>query len=191
MVARALAGCQKKALSEGRTIIFIDESGFYLLPMAVRTYAPRGKTPILEEYLSRDHLSVIGAVTPNGKFILKMYDHPISSEEIIAFLDLLQRYIPGLLTVIWDGSPTHRSKAIQNYLSDGAAKRIHLERLPGYAPELNPTEYVWSYLKKVDLANVSCNSLPEIRTFLIAAKKRLRTKPVLIKSFVLHVGYQV
>ena len=133
MVARTLAGSQKKALTEGRTLIFVDESSFYLLPMVVRTYAPRGKTPILEEYLSRDHLSVVGAASPDGKVILKIWDHPISSKEIITFLDLLQRSIPGLLTVIWDGSPTHRSKAIQKYLSDGAARRIHLERLPGYA----------------------------------------------------------
>lgn len=159
--------------------------------MVVRTYAPRGQTPILEEYLSRDHLSVIGAVTLEGKFVLKIYDHPISSVEVIEFLDLLQRYFSGLLTVIWDGSPTHRSKAIHEYLSNGAAKRIHLERLPGYAPELNPTEYVWSYLKKVDLANLSCNTLPEIRVFLNSAKRCLRRKPELLKSFIQHVGYQV
>jgi transposase len=159
--------------------------------MVVRTYAPRGQTPVLEEYLSRDHLSVIGAVTPEGKSVLKIYDHPISSVEVIEFLNLLQRYFSGLLTVIWDGSPTHRSKAMHEYLSNGAAKRIHLERLPGYAPELNPTEYVWSYLKKVDLANLSCNTLPEIRIFLNSAKRRLRRKPELLKSFIQHVGYQV
>ena len=51
-----MAFSQKRALKEGRTIVFCDQSGFYLLPMVVRTYAPVGKTPILKENLTRDHL---------------------------------------------------------------------------------------------------------------------------------------
>lgn len=91
---------------------------------------PRGCTPILKEYLSYDHLSTIGAVTPQGRLFLKTYAHSITSREVVAFLKQIQRLIPGLLLVIWDGSPTHRSRTIQDYLSTGAAKRIHLERVP-------------------------------------------------------------
>jgi hypothetical protein len=58
---------KKKVTHEGRTIDFIDESGFYLLPIVVRTYAPRGCTPILKDYLCYDHLSIIAAVTPTGR----------------------------------------------------------------------------------------------------------------------------
>jgi hypothetical protein len=81
-----------------------------LLPIVVRTYAPRGQTPILKEFLSYKHLSLIGAVTPQGRLFLKSYDHSITSTEVVAFLGQLQRMIPGLLLVIWDGIPTHRSK---------------------------------------------------------------------------------
>ena len=87
MESRAVARVEKKAAQEGRTIVFIDESGFYLLPMVVRTYAPCGCTPILKEYLSYDHLSVIGAVTPQGRLFLKTYLHSITSHEVVAFLD--------------------------------------------------------------------------------------------------------
>lgn len=186
-----MAGVEKKAQEEGRTIVFIDESGFYLLPIVVRTYAPRGCTPILKEYLSYDHLSVIGAVTPAGRLFLKTYPHSITSREVIVFLKQLLRLIPGLLVVIWDGSPIHRSKAIKEYLSYGAAKRIRLEQLPGYAPELNPTEWVWSYLKVVDLANVACDLLCELDTLLQKAKKRLQCKPDLIQAFIHDAGYEV
>jgi transposase len=189
-VAGTLARAQKKACEEGRIIVFIDESGFYLLPMVVRSYAPRGLTPILKEYLSRDHLATIAGITPKGKLFLKAYEHPISSEEVIEFLNYLQRQIPGLLLVIWDGSPTHRSKRIKAYLSDGAAHRLHLERFPGYAPELNPTEWVWSYMK-VDLANVACDTLPELAQYLHQSKQRLQHRPNLIQSFIRFVGYQV
>lgn len=119
LAGRALARAEKKAEEEGRTIVFIDESGFYLLPVVVRTYALRGCMPILNEYLSYVHLSTIGAITPQGKLFLKSYEHPITNREVAACLHQLQRLIPGQLLVIWDGSPTHRSKVIKAYLSAG------------------------------------------------------------------------
>ena len=186
-----MARVEKKAAAEGRTIVFIDESGVYLLPIVVRTYAPCGQTPILKEFLSYDHLSLIGAVTPQGRLFLKTYEHSITSQEVVAFLGQLQRLIPGLLLVIWDGSPTHRSKVIKAYLAAGAAKRIHLEQLPGYAPELNPTEWVWSYLKIADLANVACDLLPELDRLIQRAKKGMQRKPELIQSFIRDAGYDV
>ena len=191
LAGRTLARVEKKAAEEGRTIVFIDESGVYLLPIVVRTYAPCGQTPILKEFLSYDHLSLIGAITPQGRLFLKTYDHSITSQEVVAFLGQLLRLIPGLLLVIWDGSPTHRSKVIKAYLAAGAAKRVHLEQLPGYAPELNPTEWVWSYLKIADLANVACDFLSELEVLIGRAKKRMQRKPGLIQAFIQDAGYEV
>jgi transposase len=191
MESRTLARVEKKAAQEGRTIVFIDESGFYLLPIVVRTYARRGCTPVLKEYLSYDHLSTIGAITPTGKLFLKTYAHSITSREVVAFLKQLQRLIPGLLLVIWDGSPTHRSQLVKDYLASRATKRLHLERFPGYAPELNPTEWVWSYLKLAELANLACDHLSELDAHLSKAKKRLQRKPNLIQAFIHDAGYEV
>ena len=162
-----------------------------MLPIVVRTYAPRGCTPTLYEYLSYKHVSMIGAVTPAGRLFMKTYQRSITSQEVIVFLGQLLRMIPGLLLVIWDGIPTHRSKVVKAYLASGAAQRIHLEQLPGYAPDLNPTEWVWSYLKLVDLANVACDSLQELETLIQKAKKRLQRKPELIQAFIQDAGYQV
>jgi len=159
--------------------------------MVVRSYAPRGLTPVLEEYLSRDHLAAIGAVTPQGQLFLQTYEQAISSEQVIRFLELLQHQLTGLLLVLWDGNPTHRSKKIKAYLSNGAARRIHLELFPGYAPELNPTEWVWSYIKVSLLANVACDTLFDVEALLQKAKRTLKRKPDLIKSFIQHVGYIV
>ena len=191
LAGRTLAGIEKKAAEEGRTIVFIDESGVYLLPIIVRTYAPCGQTPILKEYLSYDHLSLIGAVTPQGRLFLKVYDHSITSKEVIAFLGQLQRLIPGLLLVIWDGNPTHRSKKLKAYLAAGAAQRIHLEQLPGYAPDLNPTEWVWSYLKVTELANTPCDYLSQVETLILKAKRRMQRRPELIQAFIRDAGYEV
>jgi transposase len=159
--------------------------------MLVRTYAPSGQTPILKEFLSYKHLSLIGAVTPEGKLYLTVYAHSIKSREVILFLGHLLRLIPGLLLVIWDGIPTHRSKAVKTYLANGAAERIHLERLPGYAPDLNPTEWVWSYLKLADLANIACDHLPDLKALVKNSKRRMQRKPGLIQAFVQDAGYEL
>jgi transposase len=71
------------------------------------------------------------------------------SEAVVRFLKHLLQHIAGTILVIWDGSPIHRSRVIRAFLSRGATARLHLERLPGYAPELNPVEEVWRYLKHV------------------------------------------
>ena len=99
------------------------------------------------------------------------------------FLKHLLRQIAGNLMVIWDGLPAHRGKAVKAFLAAGATKRLHLERLPGYAPDLNPDEGVWHYLKSVELANVCCHDLAALRSELRKAIARLRHKSHLIQSF--------
>jgi len=163
----------------------------YLLPMVVRTYAPCGQTPILKEFLSYKHLSLIGAVTPEGRLFLKVYPHSITSREVILFLGQLLRMIAGLLLVIWDGIPTHRSKIVKAYLANGAARRIHLEQLPGYAPDLNPTEWVWSYLKLADLPNIACDHLPDLEVLIKNSKRRMQRRPELIQAFIRDAGYKL
>lgn len=167
----------------------MDESAFYPLPGVVRTWAPRGQTPVLSHLLTHDHLSVISAVTPEGDLFLQMQEQSYDSAGIIGFLDALQAQIAGKLLVIWDGAPIHRSLAIKAYLSAGAAAHIHLERLPGYAPELNPDEGVWHYLKHVELGNVCCRDLGHLRQELSAAEGRLRQKPEIIQACFEQVGY--
>ena len=127
----------------------MDQSGFYLLPMVVRTYAPIGQTPVLHEELSRDHLSAMSGITLEGKLLMMEQERAFKGPDVVRFLRHALRRISGKLLVIWDGSPIHRSRTVKNFLSDGAAARLQLEQLPGYAPELNPDEGVWKHLKCV------------------------------------------
>jgi hypothetical protein len=120
--------------------LFVDQSGFYLLPTVVRTYAPVGKTPILNEHLSRDHLSVISAISLEGKLLMMEQERSFKSQDVVRFLRHLLGQIPGKLLVIWDGSPIHRGRAVKDFLASGASLRLQLEQLPGYAPDLNPDE---------------------------------------------------
>ena len=138
-----MARDQKGAEAQEQAILFIDESGFYPLPSVVRTYAPVGHTPILREWCTRDHLSAISAISPAGKLYFHSQDRALNSADVVAFLEHLLREVPGRMVVIWDGSPIHRSHTIKEFLANGAAQRLHLERLPAYAPDLNPDEGLW------------------------------------------------
>jgi transposase len=148
----------------------------------VRTYAPVGHTPLLREWCTRDHLSAISAISPAGKLYFHCQDHAITSEDVVAFLEHLLREVPGRLVLIWDGAPIHRSHVIQEFLANGTAHRLQVERLPAYAPELNPGEGLWAHLKGVELRNVCCWTLRHLRHELRNAVKRVRRKPRILKG---------
>ncbi len=148
-----------------------------------RTYAPVGQTPILREWWPRDHLSAMSAISPEGKLYFHAQEGAINSADVVAFLEHLLREVVGGMVIIWDGAPIHRSQVIREFLVNGAAQRLHLERLPAYAPELNPGEGLWQQLKGVELRNVCCFNIPHLRRQLRDAVKRVRRRPRLINSF--------
>ena len=107
------------------------------------------------------------------------------------FLRVVLRKISGKLLVIWDGAQIHRGHPIKDFLARGAAQRLHLEQLPGYAPDLNPVEGVWNYLKRVELGNVCCPDMSSLSLALRRAKERLRHKRVVIQACIRQAGYHV
>jgi transposase len=155
----------------------------------VRTSAPRGQTPILYVPLTRDHLAVISGITAHGQLLLRLQSSAFHGADIVRFLKHLLCHLSGKLLIIWDGAPIHRDKSVKAFLAGGGAKRLSLEQLPGYAPDLNPDEGVWNYLKHVELSNVTCHNQNELRHELRLAIARLRRKPDTIRSFITHCGY--
>src|SRR5262245_33518704 len=186
---RAVAGASSKAQSERRTIVWVDESAFYPLPGVVRTYAPRGETPILRSLVTHDHLSVISGLTMDGRLLMQRREQAFRGPEVVGFLRHLLRHLPGPLLVIWDGAPIHRAHPVKDFLAQGAAARLQLEQLPGYAPELNPDEGIWHYLKHVELGNLCCGDLAELRLELQLATKRLRHKHTVLRGCIAQCGY--
>ncbi len=181
----------EKPAEEGYTIVWVDESGFYLLPLAVRAWVPCGQTPVLRVKLTHDHLSAISGITPDGQLFMQVREGAYDAEGVVGFLRVLLRKIQGKVLVIWDGSPIHKGQPIKDFLARGAANRQHLERLPGYAPDLNPDEGIWNYLKRVELRDRCCADLAELRIELHRAKERLRHKRHIIRSCLAHCGYSV
>jgi hypothetical protein len=102
-----VAFSQKRALKEGRTIVFCDQSVHYLLPTVVRTYVPVGKTPILKENL-----------TLEGKLYMIEQERAIKGKDVVRFLKHLIRQILGKVLVVWDGLPIHRG-GVNDFLARG------------------------------------------------------------------------
>lgn len=191
MAKRGLGRDEKKARLEHRILVFVDESGFYLLPATIRTYAPIGQTPVVRVFQTNDHLSVMSGITPQGWLFTMTRDEALDGFNSVHFLKHLLWQTERKLLVIWDGSTIHRNQCIKEFLSNGAAKQIHLERLPAYAPDLNPDEGVWNHLKYVELKNMCCTDLSNLRQELHLAIRRLRGKPHLIQSFFALAGLSI
>jgi transposase len=119
---------------------------------------------------------VISAITAQGQLLMQVYEQSICGTQVVRFVRHLLRHIPGKLLIIWDGARIHRCNAVKEFLVAGAAARVHLERLPPYAPDLNPDEGIWHYLKQVELRNIICQDVEELRYELRLATARLRHK---------------
>ena len=126
-------------------------------------------------------LSVIGGISLKSIYF-KIHEESIKSAQVIEFLAHLQTHIKGKLLIIWDGLPAHRSKEVKEYLKTTNG-RIWLERLPAYAPELNPVEYLWGHLKNTDLANYSPEDLNELSHVAKKALRKTRGRPACIRAF--------
>jgi transposase len=130
---------------------------------------------------------MISAITPDGRLFTMTREDSFDGETIVRFLKHLLRYISGKLMVVWDRLPAHRSRVIRDFLRAGAAGRLHLAQLPSYAPELNPDEGVWNYLKRVELKNLCCHDVSELRSELRKAVARLRRRPGIVQGFIRQV----
>jgi transposase len=182
---------RRRARRQQRALVFVDEAGFYLLPGVVKTYGPKGCRPVVGEWQTRDHLSVMGGLTPQGKFYTLVRQEPLNGLHTVEFLGHLLRQTERDLLVVWDGSPIHRRKEVKEFLADGAGRRIHLEPLPPYAPDLNPQEWVWQHLKHVELRNLACLDLEELHEQFHLALARLRRKKHLAQSFFAGAGLEL
>lgn len=160
----------------------MDESGLYLLPGVVKTYAPRARTPILDEWQPRDHISVMGGVTPRGEVYTLVRPRSLTGIDAIEFLLHLGRLAANRLLVLWDGPPNHRRAEVTEFVADTGGA-VCVVRLSAYAPDLNPVEWMWRHLKEVELRTLSCLDLEQLHMELHLALGRPRQKPRLISSF--------
>jgi putative transposase len=174
-------------------IVFVDEAGFMLAPLRRRTWGPRGCTPILKISEPHGRISVIGAITISPQhrhfsfyFQLSADNINLRGDSVVQFIEQVRHKVRGPITLLWDQIPIHRSTPVTDYFV--RHRRLVVEPFPPYAPELNPVDYVWSYVKYNRLPNYTPRNLHELRQRITAEFYRLQSRPDLLRSFFRHTG---
>jgi transposase len=170
-----------EAEQEQRTLVFVDESGFSQRPARKRTWAPRGQTPILEFNFNWKRISAIAGVS-FCELWFALHEGTIRAPQVIEFVKQLQARIGQKLLLIWDGLSAHGSRAVRSFL-ESLGEAVRVERLPSYAPELNPVEFLWGHLKNHDLANVTPDSLGQLSKAARNALFKAQKRPSVIHAF--------
>ncbi len=188
IVARAYRENRRSAY-----IVFLDEAGFMLSPNVRRTWAPKGCTPVIRVAEPHGRISVVGAISISPQKSVFRFHFCLSDDNanfrgysLVMFLEYLRRKISNPITLIWDQIAIHRSEPIIKYLHEH--REITVEPFPPYAPELNPVDYIWAYVKYARLANYAPPNLTELRAAITKEFRRLQRRPDLLRSFFDHAG---
>ena len=188
MERRILAEDSKKRAKTHARIGFSDESAFSDRPTVRKTWAPKGKTPILKVpggWITRSVISLI-TCSPKGerpRLYFEKLPGAVNAERFLSFLRDVQRHMSGRkLILVIDNLRVHKAKMVKEYLKK-EKRWLTVEYLPPYAPELNPTEYVWSSGKRKDFGNVSITGGKELDRRIRACGERTKRNPALLKGF--------
>jgi transposase len=136
---------------------------------------------VLQYHFNWNTLSAMAGVTW-WNFYFRLFPGTIRSPQVIEFLAHLLRHIPGKLLVVWDGLTAHRSRMTWEFIRQQRG-RLWVEFLPGYAPELNPVEYLWSHWKQHELPNFCPQNFGQLSHYARKALRRMRKRPALVIAF--------
>lgn len=175
---------KKRAKKHGAMIFFLDEAGFQSDPPLGRTYGLKGHTPIVESSGQRQSINVISAVNAAGAFWAATYTGKLDAESFVSFL---KDFLKGRRTKVYlvvDGHPAHKAKVVKDYVASTQG-RLELHFLPPYAPDLNPDEYVWNYMKGSGVAKKPLKKNESLRARVEEDLTTLCSNKVLVASFFL------
>lgn len=180
----------REAQQRDAHLVFLDESGYMLTPSVRRTWGPRGKTPILDAFDRRDRISAISSisVSPRNRRLNLHFDllpdnTTVRAPDIVRYLKHLKTQVRAPLTILWDRSTIHdKSKLVRAFLAEHP--EIKTEKLPAYAPEMNPDELVWAWTKYGRLGNLAAANTDWLRDYLITEFTFAREHPELLASFI-------
>jgi transposase len=180
-----LESFKKKALTEDYTIFYEDESTIQLCNNIIKTYSPRGVTPIikLQDTKGYQHVCIASAISESGKLFYKIRDDSFKGSGIIDFLKELLEFIEGKILLIWDNASWHKSEEVKTFLKTDIGKRLWLANTPPYSPEFNPDELVWANLKRVQIPNRFAKTVKELKELAHQGMTTIQNSVELVQSF--------
>lgn len=173
---------RRKARKHGATIFFLDEAGFDSEPRLGRTYGLKGQTPVVSTTGQRQKVNVISAVTASGAFWCQVYTARLNAQLFVEFLREFMRGRTGPVYLVLDGHPAHKANAVKELVREMAG-RLELHFLPPYAPDLNPDEFVWSYMKSNGLSKRPLRQNESLRERVEGDLATIKSNRTLVKSF--------
>jgi transposase len=173
---------RRRARARGAAIFFLDEAGVRSDAPLGRTWAPRGRTPVVPTSGQRQAVNAISAVSPLGAFWYKVFTGRLNATTFRRFLQafLRGRRQPVLLVV--DGHPAHRARLIAAFVQ-AQRGRLELHFLPGYAPDLNPDEFVWNYLRQQGVTKTPLRHNESLHARVEADLAAIKSDRKLLRSF--------
>jgi transposase len=171
-----------RAHRRGAKIFFLDEAGVRSDPVLGRTWAPKGQTPEVPTTGRRQAVNAISAVSPRGAFWFKVFTQRLNKERFRAFLQAFLRGRKGRVFLVVDRHPAHRAHLVADYVQS-LRGRLEIHFLPGYAPELNPDEFVWNHLKKQGVSKQPLRRDESLRSRVQRDLEKIRRRPALVRSF--------
>jgi transposase len=175
---------RKRAKKRGAVIFFLDEAGFQSDPRLGRSYGLKGQTPVVACSGQRQSINVISAVNASGAFWSATYTGRLNAESFLGFLkDFLGSQRTKVFLVV-DGHPAHKAKLIQKYVA-GLKGGLELHFLPPYAPDLNPDEFVWNYMKSTGVSKKPLKKNESLRERVEQDLRTIHADSRLVASFFL------
>ena len=193
MGAAGVAADQKGAAAASAWLVFFDESAVSLIPPVRRTWSPRGRTPILRHRFGWKKASMAAALgyRPDGtaaRLCFHLQQPSYNTDTLIGVLEQLAGFYAGhKVVLLWDGLSSHWSTKLRAFL-DSQRDWLTAERLPAYAPELNPVEFLWANLKDLELANRPTTTLAEVADATEQGIQRVCKSDSLVVGFLAHTG---
>jgi transposase len=174
----------RQARAEGGEVFFWDESGFRADAVHGHTWGVKGQTPVVERPGQRQSISAASAVNAKGGFWYCTYEGALTAELFVTLLRQMMRSRRKPVHLVVDGLPAHKTKLVKDYVQSTKG-RLTLHFLPGYAPELNPDELVWSYVKRTGVARAPLRKGERMREKIDAQLAAIKAAPQLVRSFFL------
>ncbi|WP_428485115.1 IS630 family transposase [Rhodopila sp.] len=172
----------RQAKAAGGEVFFWDESGFRADAVHGRTWGARGQTPVVQRPGQRQSVSAASAVNAKGGFWHCTYEGGLTAELFVSLLRKMMRYRAKPVHLVVDGLPAHKTKLVKDYVQS-TQERLTLHVLPGYAPELNPDEAVWSHMKRTGVARTPLRKGERLRDKIEEQLDAIKASPKLIRSF--------